>query len=201
VICSYINKIYISTQAMFVDFGMAEQYDGVCYLRYDDTNPDAEKLEYIEHIQEIVAWMGWKAWKITYSSDYFDELHAFAIELIKRGHAYVCHQVRRVGVDVKSGRSQIFALLLSSLIFEKIRRGLLFITRPDIAGCSDDVCHYPHAPFLAPVSFEHRPRMRLRHPVRSASLAPGGTGPSPSLCPCLTTCAAGWSTKARPRCA
>ena len=49
---------------MFVDFGAAEQYGGLCYLRYDDTNPDAEKLEYIEHIQEIVAWMGWKAWKV-----------------------------------------------------------------------------------------------------------------------------------------
>ena len=44
-------------------------------------------------MQEIVAWMGWKPWKITYSSDYFDQLHVFAIELIKRGHAYVCHQV------------------------------------------------------------------------------------------------------------
>ena len=47
-------------QAMFVDFGMAEQYGGDCYLRYDDTNPEAEKLEFIEHIQDIVAWLGWK---------------------------------------------------------------------------------------------------------------------------------------------
>ena len=47
-------------QAMFVDFGMAEQYGGECYLRYDDTNPEAEKLEFIEHIQDIVAWLGWK---------------------------------------------------------------------------------------------------------------------------------------------
>ena len=45
------------TQAMFVDFGMARHYNGVCYLRYDDTNPAAEKLEYIEHIQEIVKWV------------------------------------------------------------------------------------------------------------------------------------------------
>lgn len=49
---------------MFVDFGMAEQYDGVCYLRFDDTNPEAEETEYINHIQEIIGWMGWKPWKV-----------------------------------------------------------------------------------------------------------------------------------------
>ncbi len=62
-------------KAMFIDFGMAERYDGNCCLRYDDTNPTAEKDEYIEHIQEIVRWMGWKPFKITYSSNYFDELY------------------------------------------------------------------------------------------------------------------------------
>ena len=58
-------------KAMHVDFGFAKEYGGVCYLRYDDTNPEAEKQEYIDHIQEIVSWMGWQPWKITYSSDYF----------------------------------------------------------------------------------------------------------------------------------
>ena len=43
--------------------------------------------------QDIVAWMGWKPWKITYSSDYFQELYDFAVQMIKNGHAYVCHQV------------------------------------------------------------------------------------------------------------
>ena len=80
-------------KAMFVDFGLAAKHEGgVCYLRYDDTNPTAEKTEYIDHIQEIVGWMGWKPWKITYSSDYFDQLHALAVKLIEGGHAYVCHQ-------------------------------------------------------------------------------------------------------------
>jgi glutaminyl-tRNA synthetase len=78
---------------MFVDFGMARQYGGNCYLRYDDTNPEAEKQEYIDHIEEIVAWMGWSPWKITYASDYFDKLHAYALEMIKKGFAYVDHQV------------------------------------------------------------------------------------------------------------
>jgi len=62
-------------KAMHVDFGFAKEYGGVCYLRYDDTNPEAEKQEYIDHIQEIVSWMGWQPWKITYSSDYFQVMN------------------------------------------------------------------------------------------------------------------------------
>ena len=53
-------------QAMFVSFGMAEQYDGTCFLRFDDTNPEAEKQEYIDHIEDIVAWMGWKPSKVPF---------------------------------------------------------------------------------------------------------------------------------------
>ena len=49
---------------MLVDFGMAARYGGHCYLRFDDTNPEAEKQEYIDHIQEIVAWLGWQPWKV-----------------------------------------------------------------------------------------------------------------------------------------
>ncbi|OVA09450.1 Glutamyl/glutaminyl-tRNA synthetase [Macleaya cordata] len=79
-------------KAMFINFGLAKERDGCCYLRYDDTNPEAEKKEYIDHIEEIVRWMGWEPFKITYTSDYFQELYDLAVELIRRGHAYVDHQ-------------------------------------------------------------------------------------------------------------
>ncbi|XP_059655493.1 glutamine--tRNA ligase, cytoplasmic-like [Cornus florida] len=79
-------------KAMFVDFGLAKERGGCCYLRYDDTNPEAEKKEYIDHIEEIVNWMGWEPFKITYTSDYFQDLYDLAVELIRRGHAYVDHQ-------------------------------------------------------------------------------------------------------------
>ena len=46
-----------------MDFGLAQQYGGSCYLRFDDTNPEAEKQEFIDHIQDIVAWLGWTPWK------------------------------------------------------------------------------------------------------------------------------------------
>ncbi|KAG2700874.1 hypothetical protein I3843_06G017900 [Carya illinoinensis] len=79
-------------KAMFIDFGLAKERGGGCYLRYDDTNPQAEKKEYIDHIEEIVQWMGWEPLKITYTSDYFQDLYDLAVELIRCGHAYVDHQ-------------------------------------------------------------------------------------------------------------
>lgn len=79
-------------KAMFLDFGYAKKMGGDCVLRFDDTNPAAEKKEYIDSIVEMVHWMGHKPSKITYSSDYFEKLFDLAVELIKRGKAYVCHQ-------------------------------------------------------------------------------------------------------------
>lgn len=116
-------------KAMFVDFGMAAQYGGVCYLRFDDTNPEAEKQEYIDHIQEIVSWLGWAPWKITHSSDYFDQLYEFAIKLIKSGNAYVCHQT---GDEIKEYRDRREGspwrdrpIEESLALFEDMRRGLI----------------------------------------------------------------------------
>ncbi|GAB4828854.1 Glutamine--tRNA ligase, cytoplasmic [Ancistrocladus abbreviatus] len=79
-------------KAMFIDFGLAKERGGHCYLRYDDTNPEAEKQEYIDHIYEIVKWMGWEPFKVTYTSDYFQELYDLAVKLIQNGCAYVDHQ-------------------------------------------------------------------------------------------------------------
>ena len=90
-------------KAMFIDFGLAAKHDGSCYLRYDDTNPTAEKTEYISHIQEIVEWMGWKPFRVTYSSDYFERLYELAVRLIESGHAYVCHQT---GDEISEYREQ-----------------------------------------------------------------------------------------------
>ena len=90
-------------KAMFIDFGLAQKRGGKCILRFDDTNPEAAKGEYIEHIKEVAHWMGWDYCKVTHSSDYFDELHAFAVQLIKAGKAYVCHQT---GEEIKEAREQ-----------------------------------------------------------------------------------------------
>ncbi|KAL5471235.1 hypothetical protein EMCRGX_G029330 [Ephydatia muelleri] len=79
-------------KAINFNFGYAKALGGITYLRYDDTNPETEDERYIREIKEMVEWLGHKPYKITFASDYFPQLHAYAVELIKRGHAYVCHQ-------------------------------------------------------------------------------------------------------------
>ncbi|EAN98425.1 putative glutaminyl-tRNA synthetase [Trypanosoma cruzi] len=78
-------------KSMNLNFGCAVAHGGKCYLRYDDTNPETEEQVYIDAIQEMVRWMGWKPDWITFSSDYFQQLYEFAIQLIKAGKAYVDH--------------------------------------------------------------------------------------------------------------
>jgi glutaminyl-tRNA synthetase len=78
-------------KAIFIDFGYAKFHGGKTYLRYDDTNPEAEEGRYFESILETVRWLGFEPWKVTYSSDYFQQLYELAVDLIKRDKAYVCH--------------------------------------------------------------------------------------------------------------
>ncbi|EIN10891.1 glutamine-tRNA ligase [Punctularia strigosozonata HHB-11173 SS5] len=78
------------SKAIFINFGYAAHHGGHCYLRYDDTNPEAEEGRYFESILETVRWLGYEPWKITYSSDYFERLYELAEELIQRGKAYMC---------------------------------------------------------------------------------------------------------------
>jgi glutaminyl-tRNA synthetase len=78
-------------KAISVNFGFAKYHGGNCYLRFDDTNPEAEEEKYFTAIKEMVAWLGFKPYAITYSSDNFDKLYEKAEELIKCGKAYVCH--------------------------------------------------------------------------------------------------------------
>jgi glutaminyl-tRNA synthetase len=78
-------------KAICLNFGIAQDYHGLCNLRFDDTNPEKEDIDYVNSIQEDVKWLGFDwAGKVHYSSDYFDQLHGFAIELIEKGLAYVC---------------------------------------------------------------------------------------------------------------
>lgn len=82
-------------KAMRFNFVVAAENGGQTYLRFDDTNPCKENHEFIDHIKKNVEWLGYKPWKITASSDWFDELYNLAIELIKKGKAYVCHQAAK----------------------------------------------------------------------------------------------------------
>lgn len=79
-------------KAICIDFGIAQQYNGVCNLRFDDTNPTKEDVEYVDAIRQDIEWLGFHWGNIYYASDYFDKLYAFAEKLIMEGHAYVDEQ-------------------------------------------------------------------------------------------------------------
>jgi len=78
-------------KSICLNFGLAREFNGVCHLRFDDTNPVKEDVEYVESIKRDVRWLGYD-WgdKLFYASDYFEKLHDYAVELIRRGKAYVC---------------------------------------------------------------------------------------------------------------
>lgn len=78
-------------KAIYIDFGIAEKYNGKCHLRMDDTNPTKEDEEYVNAIKEDIEWLGFK-WdgSVKYASDYYDKFYECAIQLIKKGKAYVC---------------------------------------------------------------------------------------------------------------
>lgn len=78
-------------KAIYINFGTAERFDGICNLRMDDTNPTKEDVEYVDAIKEDIKWLGYD-WedRFFYASDYFDEMYECAVNLIKKGMAYVC---------------------------------------------------------------------------------------------------------------
>ncbi|WP_367106816.1 glutamine--tRNA ligase/YqeY domain fusion protein [uncultured Psychrobacter sp.] len=77
-------------KSICLNFGVAEEFDGLCHLRYDDTNPTAEKQDYIDNIKNDVQWLGFEwAGEALHASSYFDQLYAWAVQLIEQGDAYV----------------------------------------------------------------------------------------------------------------
>jgi len=78
-------------KSIVLNFGVAEDYNGICNLRFDDTNPEKEEVDFVHAIQDDVKWLGfdWQD-RLYYSSSYFDQLYEYAVELIKTGKAYVC---------------------------------------------------------------------------------------------------------------
>ncbi|MDD5796712.1 MAG: glutamine--tRNA ligase/YqeY domain fusion protein [Oscillospiraceae bacterium] len=94
-------------KAIYIDFGTAEKYGGMCNLRMDDTNPTKEDVEYVDAIKEDIHWLGYD-WgdNFFYASQYFEQMYEFAVELIKKGLAYVCElspeQVREYRGDLNT---------------------------------------------------------------------------------------------------
>jgi glutaminyl-tRNA synthetase len=119
-------------KSICLNFGIAAEFAGRCHLRFDDTNPTKEEEEYVEAIKEDVRWLGWD-WKkhLYFASDYFDQMHECAVELIKKGKAYVCDlsadEVRdHRGTLTRPGRDSPYrnrSIEESLDLFERMRAG------------------------------------------------------------------------------
>ena len=119
-------------KSICLNFGIAQDYSGKCNLRFDDTNPEKEDIDYVNAIQQDVSWLGF-SWdgKERYSSDYFPQLHAFAVELITKGLAYVdfsSHdEVRRMRGTLKApGENSPYrdtSVAENLAMFEKMKQG------------------------------------------------------------------------------
>ncbi|CAL2038876.1 unnamed protein product [Caenorhabditis brenneri] len=79
-------------KAININFGYAKAMGGVCNLRFDDTNPEKEEEKFFTAIEDIVNWLGYNPARVTHSSDNFEQLYLWAVKLIEKGHAFVCHQ-------------------------------------------------------------------------------------------------------------
>ncbi len=93
-------------KAICLDFGVAERYGGVCNLRFDDTNPTKEDVEYVDAIKEDIEWLGFKWGAEYYASDYFEQLWDFAVRLIKAGKAYIDEQTSEQIAEQKGTPTQ-----------------------------------------------------------------------------------------------
>jgi glutaminyl-tRNA synthetase len=119
-------------KAICIDFGVAEDFGGVCYLRFDDTNPERETEEFVEGIKRDVRWLGFD-WgeHLTHASDYFPQLYDYAIQLIQKGLAYVDHlsaeEIRAYrGTLTESGKDSPHrnrSVEENLALFEAMRRG------------------------------------------------------------------------------
>ncbi|GAA6137947.1 glutamine--tRNA ligase [Arenicella sp. 4NH20-0111] len=118
-------------KSICLNFGLAKDLGGKCNLRFDDTNPEKENIEYVESIRDSVAWLGFEWDKLCYASDYYDQLHAFAVQLIEKGLAYVddlnAEQMREYrGTLTEAGKdspSRSRSVSENLALFEKMRAG------------------------------------------------------------------------------
>ena len=119
-------------KSICLNFGIAAKYNGLCNLRFDDTNPSKEDTEYVESIREDVRWLGfdWQE-REYYASDYFQQLYEYAVALIKKGMAYVCdlsaEKIREYrGTLTSPGKESPYrnrGIEENLLLFEKMKQG------------------------------------------------------------------------------
>ncbi|MFN3596769.1 MAG: glutamine--tRNA ligase/YqeY domain fusion protein [Rubricoccaceae bacterium] len=149
-------------QSICLNFGLAADFGGTCVLRYDDTNPETERHEFVEALEDAVRWLGFAPAEIRFASDYFEQLYAWAQDLVRRGLAYVDSQSEDAiragrGTVTEPGTPSPFrdrAPEESLRLLEEMRRG----EHPDGAHVLRARIDTEHGPMA-------HPNMKLRDPV------------------------------------
>ncbi len=139
-------------KAICVDFGMAERFNGICNLRMDDTNPTKEDVEYVDAIKEDIAWLGFH-WddRFYFASDYFEQMYEYAVELIKKGLAYVC-ELTPEEMKAEDGKMTLRAKIdLNSGNFNMRDPVIYRINRISHHRTGDKWCIYPMYDFAHPL--------------------------------------------------
>lgn len=138
-------------KAICMDFGIADKYNGICNLRFDDTNPVKEDTEYVDAIMDDIKWLGYEWGEVFYASDYFPKLWDFAVQLIKEGKAYVDEQTAeqiaaQKGTPTEAGTNSPFRdrpIDENLKLFEKMNSGELeegsMVLRAKIDMASDNM--------------------------------------------------------------
>ncbi|GAB5534207.1 MAG: glutamine--tRNA ligase/YqeY domain fusion protein [Rubricoccaceae bacterium] len=149
-------------QSICLNFGLAAPFDGITRLRYDDTNPETENPEFVAALEDAVRWLGFEPFEIRFASDYFEQFYAWAVELVKRGLAYVDSQTDE---EIREGRGTVMEagtpspyrdrpIAESLRLLEEMRHG----EHPDgshVLRAKIDTEHGPMA----------HPNMKLRDPI------------------------------------
>jgi len=169
-------------KSICLNFGLARDYGGICHLRFDDTNPIKEDVEYVDSIMEDVRWLGfdWQD-KLFYASDYFDQLYEYAEILIKEGKAYVCdlcqEEIRQhrgtLTVPGKDSPYRNRSVEENLDLFRRMRDGEFEEGAKSLRAKIDMAS----------------PNLNMRDPSSTASRRPNITAPetSGSSTPCMTT--------------
>ncbi|MDR0546487.1 MAG: glutamine--tRNA ligase/YqeY domain fusion protein [Dysgonamonadaceae bacterium] len=118
-------------KAICMDFGVAQKYGGVCNLRFDDTNPSKEDVEYVDSIMEDIQWLGFQWKNVYYASDYFQQLWDFAVQLIEAGRAYIDEQssediAKQKGTPTQAGQNSPYRdrpIAENLTLFKKMNTG------------------------------------------------------------------------------
>lgn len=153
-------------KAICIDFGIAQDYKGVCNLRFDDTNPVKEDVEYVDAIMDDIKWLGYEWGNIYYASDYFPQLWEFAVQLIKEGKAYIDEQTAeqiasQKGTPTEAGKNSPFRdrpIEENLTLFEKMNSGELeegsMVLRAKIDMASDNM-HFRDPIIYRIIKFPH----------------------------------------------